>query len=132
MDEKGNSPYETESVRDQRYVYGACCTWHGTIQEAGHTKPQPMQIQPVNGPVMNVTAPAFPCCPKCTGLLMEVESRAVWDASVAKFAEAHPEMPRYAEWMESLRNGPCIPLRGPGGDWDFMKAYKAWESKQVM
>ena len=81
---------------DPRYVYGANCTWHGSIHEAK-------------------SVGWLPACPHCSGPLFEVQSKSQWDADALKFA-ARCREPRYPQWLDSLRAGKCKPLNG--WDWD--------------
>lgn len=87
---------------DTRYVYGATCTWHGPIQEIK-------------------TRSGLPACPHCGGLLMEYASRAEWDVPGKKFAEERG-LKYYMGWLESLRVGHCLPLRG----WDWEASYNTF------
>src|SRR4051812_41225476 len=103
---------------DERYVYGACCTWHGSIHE----------VKTVGGPV-TVNGREFkaeiPGCPHCGGPLMEYKNRKEWDDQATKFMADHPELPLYREWMAKMHTGPCIPLK----DWDWREAYAEFAGK---
>lgn len=52
---------------DPRIVYGAGCTWWGSIANAGKR----------NG---------LPCCPHCGGVLFEVSGIEKWDGAVNAYA----------------------------------------------
>jgi hypothetical protein len=109
------------SKKDERYVYGACCTWHGPIQE----------VKSVGGPVtvngrrVDVDLPG---CPHCLGPLMEYDNRAEWDEAAARFQSTHPECPLYIEWLESMRAGHCTLLKG----WDWRKAYQEFAAARTI
>jgi hypothetical protein len=68
-------------MKDTRVAYGAQCTWWDDIDKVG---------------VMNG---GLPCCPKCKGVLMEVESPEIWwkgvDAYEAKGFKGYRE---FVEW----------------------------------
>jgi hypothetical protein len=98
----------SEKLKDTRYVYSRHCTWHGPIQEVA--------LIPYDY-VVNGKQLSLPGCPHCGSTLMEYDSRAKWDSQAAKFAEKENQ-PRYAEWLESLRVGHCIPVK----DWDWRKS----------
>ena len=55
-------------MKEERYVYGANCNWHGPIQEVKS-----------NGGFVR-------CCPQCSGMLFETKSKAEWDKNVARYA----------------------------------------------
>lgn len=71
------------SSEDKRYVYGANCSWHGPIQKA-HTN-----------------LAGLPCCPHCSSVLFEMESKAKWDERVVAFDETHPGYKEFREWMDA-------------------------------
>jgi hypothetical protein len=62
----------------------------------------------------------LPACPKCGGVLFEMESKQEWDGLVEKYSTENDE-PLYSEFVESLREGPCKPNR------DWMKLYGAFK-----
>jgi hypothetical protein len=108
-----------DKYEDARYVYSACCTWHGSIHEV---KTHRMRLN-VNGRQVDS---ALPGCPHCGSPLMEYPSVAEWSASIEKFMAAHPELPLYCEWMASL-NAPCRPLK----DWDWRADYQRFAEVQT-
>lgn len=68
-------------MRDQRFVYGARCTWFGAIEEIGHT------------------ASGLPACPHCGSVLFEMKSEADWWESVDRYeAHGHPGYRQFVEW----------------------------------
>jgi hypothetical protein len=98
-------------MKDELYVYSACCTWNGPIS----------QTKQYGGPMVidgRAIDASIPGCPHCGSPLMQYNNRAEWDAALTKFMELHPEVPLYREWMATL-NGPCRPLK----DWDWRAAY---------
>ncbi len=103
---------------DTRYVYGACCTWHGSIHEVAVNTGSVH----IDGKTHTVS---LPVCPHCGGPLMEYPDRQTWDRKAVVFAETHPNMPLYLDWLESL-HAPCTPLDG----WDWVKAYRRFEQAQ--
>ena len=95
---------KVRDATDTRYVYGASCTWHGSIHEVA-------------------TGGQVPQCPYCGGVLFEVSDRAEWDRNARSYSTKIHD-PRYPEWVESL-HGPCVPLRG----WDWQAALSKWKSE---
>jgi hypothetical protein len=93
---------------DERYVYGANCIWHGSIHEVGLTRGKHQ----------------LPCCPKCGGMLFEVESKAAWFVKAAEFGVAN-SLPMYVEWLMSLRDRPCHGFAG----WDWKADYGQFAGK---
>jgi hypothetical protein len=79
---------------DTRYVYGARCTWHGSINAIGRRGPV--------GGNFNL-----PCCPHCGGMLFELGSKAEWDAGVTKHDAEHPGYADFVAWLGSY--GRCWP-----------------------
>jgi hypothetical protein len=104
---------------DERYVYGAVCTWHGSIHETAQSKTSNVVL---NGRSVGVS---IPCCPHCGCPLMEYKNRKEWDDQATKFMADHPELPLYREWMEKMHAGPCVPLK----DWDWRAAYAEFAGK---
>lgn len=87
-------------ITDPRIVYGARCSWWGSIQEAkGRRNPQ-------GGPPM-------PCCPHCGGPLFEKPEELSWWAEV-KAAAVRNDDEAYVEFIGWLR-GKCHPDRGRQG-----------------
>jgi hypothetical protein len=89
--------------RDTRIVYGASCTWWGTIQEAG-TKlvahvdtfrfPNPKATECERQEIK------LPCCPVCWGLLYEMANAAAWRAAAMLYqAAGHDGYFEFTEWM---------------------------------
>lgn len=109
-----------DAPQDTRYVYGACCTWHGSIYEVADTEPTDVTI---NG--RTTRGVSIPCCPHCSGPLMEYPDRAKWDANAKHFAEKN-NMPLYEKWLESLRQSPCRPL----DNWDWRADYQKFAESQ--
>jgi hypothetical protein len=101
---------------DERYVNGACCTWHGSIHEVKQSSPVDIEVN-----CRMMRGFQIPVCPHCGGPLMECANRKEWEDQAEKFRVAHPEMPLYLEWIETL-HGPCVPLK----DWDWRAAYAAF------
>lgn len=68
---------------DERIVYGARCVWWGSISEVAQ-KPS-----------------GLPCCPKCGGVLMEVENETIWWDGVDRWAieKDDPEYRGFIEWL---------------------------------
>ncbi len=74
--------------RDRRIVYGARCSWWGSIDE------------------VSTTASGLPCCPHCGGVLLEVDSEKEWWAGVDQFeADGHPGYRAFLVWLR----GKCRP-----------------------
>lgn len=84
--------------RDGRIAYGARCSWWGPIGDVS-TKPS-----------------GLPCCPHCGGVLLEVESLAVWNLQVDSYtAQGAPAFAAlggnpddYRRFIDFAR-GPCFP-----------------------
>ena len=95
-------------MKDQRYAYGATCSWSGPIAEVG-TGPVAMKVSG-DRPV------ALPCCPICGGVLFEIETEAAWWDAVAAFEKDGP-CPNYSEfhrWVrEESKAGRCQPVGQP-------------------
>jgi hypothetical protein len=90
---------------DNRFCYGAVCTWFGSIHEVGSTKPRSGDV-----------GPALPCCPLCGGVLYEMEDEAEWWSGVDAFergeyplptAHAHPGYRAMFEWQKTQKK--CFP-----------------------
>lgn len=74
----------TIESRDEQYVYGACCMWHGPISEVGHCGPGDMRL---------------PCCPKCSGMLFQT-TKAEWDSGALTFENnGHPNYREFLSWV---------------------------------
>lgn len=71
---------------DTRIVYGATCTWWDSIHKIGLRS-------------------SLPCCPKCRGMLFEMNSEKIWWKNV----EAHESAgnPGYRKLIEWAR-GKCF------------------------
>lgn len=96
--------------KDERYVWGITCTWHGPIYEVGKL---------VGG---QEAGSSIPCCPYCGGPLFEANSKAEWDKSAQKFCEECMEGdPDYILWLESLHRPFCRSLNGWDWKGDFEK-----------
>lgn len=90
--------------KDSRWVYGAHCTWHASIDKVGIVTSQ-MKVGPPRGQPANVEM-ALPCCPNCRGMLFECRDRAEFDAGAAKYeAAGHPGYASFMRWLE----GKCYP-----------------------
>ncbi|MGH9249005.1 MAG: hypothetical protein ACRD0W_05755 [Acidimicrobiales bacterium] len=69
-------------MSDTRVVYGATCSWWGVIGEVAST---------LRG---------LPCCPSCSGVLLEVGSVADWWAGVDRYqADGHAGYRAFIEWL---------------------------------
>jgi len=90
---------------DERYVYGACCTWHGSIMQVVHT------------------GSGLPGCPYCYGVLYEMPSKESWDQSVSTYADKAND-PGYVDFVQWMGNcGKCYPLVGPNAvDLSYVRA----------
>jgi hypothetical protein len=49
----------------------------------------------------------MPCCPHCSGVLFEYETKAEWDAAVAKYDLVKPGYTEFTEWLGTY--GRCWP-----------------------
>lgn len=77
---------------DTRYVYGAVCTWSGSIQE----------VSKGDG--------SLPRCPQCGGPLFEMESKVIWDQQITDFEnDGHPGYRDFQTWVGNLN--PCMSVR---------------------
>lgn len=87
---------------DQRIVYGARCSWWGSIAE------------------VSTTGTGLPCCPHCAGVLFEVESEAAWWAEVDGYeAAGHPGYRSFLGWLR----GKCRPsLEAARAEFDAQEA----------
>ncbi len=75
-------------MNDERYVYSATCSWHGSIKEVGRTVPR-------NGI-------SLPCCPHCGGVLFEVHNKELWDEGARKYeAAGHTHYVEFLEWTRT-------------------------------
>lgn len=88
-------------IEDNRYCYGANCTWHGPIRTVGTTPP-------INGH-------RLPCCPLCRGLLMEFPTAGEWwgpteayEAGTGKGGKPHPGYVAMMKWQ--VEQKVCFPL----------------------
>lgn len=76
---------------DQRFTYGAVCTWRGPIQEVA--------ARPGTG---------LPCCPHCGGPLYETESAEKWHSDIATFeTNGHPGYAAFQQWLADQPR--CLP-----------------------
>ena len=87
---------------DARFCYGACCTWFGSIHE------------------IKVNTVQLPCCPKCYGVLYEMDNEGEWWRGVDGFERgdsvltkrSHPGYRTMWEWARSqpmcFRNLPML------------------------
>jgi hypothetical protein len=79
---------------DKRFVYGATCTWFGSINEVA---------------VRSIV----PCCPVCGGVLFEMATEAEWWAGVERFqSEGHEGYRAMLEWQRTHKR--CFDLRDEG------------------
>lgn len=76
-------------MEDTRHVYGARCTWHGSITQIGKRGD-------------------LPCCPHCGNMLFEVDTEAKWQEGVDKFNAGHPGYTDFCQWLNE--NGRCWPI----------------------
>jgi hypothetical protein len=92
MDLRNSQAQEGQAVKvDARVVYGARCSWWDSISQIGKRQ--------VNGH-------SLPCCPKCGGVLFEIDSEVQWWANVdAHEAKGNPGYRKMMEWMR----GKCMP-----------------------
>lgn len=78
-------------MRDRRVVYGARCSWWGSINEVS-TLPSGMS-----------------CCPSCRGVLFEYDNEEEWWEGVDQYeAEGNPGYRAFIEWLR----GRCRPSVG--------------------
>ena len=78
-------------MQDTRFVYGASCTWFGSIYEVDFVGPQ-----------------RLPCCPFCQRMLFEMDTEAEWWKSVNEFeANGHPGYRAMLEWQRMQKC--CFP-----------------------
>lgn len=83
---------------DTRIAYGACCTWWDSIHEVGEKRPPGFKDKFGMG--------GLPCCPRCGGMLFEMENEAAWFASVDRYEnDGNPGYRRFAEWLRDK----CFP-----------------------
>ena len=76
------------AVSAERVVYGARCSWWGSITDVA-TKPS-----------------GLPCCPHCGGVLMEVDNEGVWWTGARRYeADGHPGYVDFLTWLR----GRCFP-----------------------
>lgn len=72
-----------------KIVYGAQCTFWGSIEDAGLT---------------SMDGHGVPCCPFCGGMLFEVSDPAKWQASIDRHAAVEPDYPAIMAWSR----GACL------------------------
>lgn len=101
-------------MTDTRYVYGANCTWHGSIADIGHKK---------TNSAFDGSEITLPCCPHCGGMLFEFPSKEVWGEAVAKQEAVNPGYAAFIEWAGSI--GACW-----GGQYDALKRYNFTQGKE--
>lgn len=78
------------TVPDGRIAYGANCRWWGSIGEVGTSS----------------RGSGLPCCPRCGGMLFEMESEGEWWSGVDAYeAGGHPGYRAFIEWLR----GRCYP-----------------------
>lgn len=65
------NPADKKRDEDTRFVYGATCTWFGSIHEVSATDKHPRYAN-------EHQAHSLPCCPICGGMLFEMESASIW------------------------------------------------------
>lgn len=77
---------------DNRFCYGATCTWFGSIHEVG-----------TKGTMR------LPCCPACGGVLFEMGGENEWWTGVDQFerAKPHPGYRAMLEWQRTQKK--CFP-----------------------
>ena len=90
-----------ETKPDTRYCYGACCTWHGPIQNT-------------------INSSGIPGCPHCGGPLFEMKSKEEWNARAEEFQDIH-SLSFYTKWLELLNKYTCKPLKGWNWEEDYLK-----------
>jgi hypothetical protein len=72
---------------DERFCYGANCTWFGPISEVGTKGPH-----------------RLPCCPRCSGMLFEMPHEREWWAGADKYeADGHPGYRAMLEWQRDQK-----------------------------
>lgn len=78
---------------DPRLCYGATCTWFGSIHET------------------KVKDGGLPCCPHCSGVLLEMQSEDEWWSGVDRYEreKPHPGYRAMFEWQRAQKK--CFPLR---------------------
>lgn len=70
-------------MKDERFCYGATCTWFGSIHETGNRGP-------------------LPCCPVSGGVLFEMgDEREWWDGVDAYERDGHPGYRAMLEWQRT-------------------------------
>lgn len=83
-------------MTDTRFVYGANCTWYGSIHETGRT-------QPSRRPGFSDVS--LPCCPKCGGMLYEMDNDKRWWDGVDKVDTKTPGYRKFVEWLRDNHFG---------------------------
>lgn len=88
-----------KSTLDQRFTYGAACTWAGSIDEAGNTSTHPahQRVDELNG----TRRYALPCCPLCGGVLFQVNDKAAWDEMISRYDATHPGYAAMWAWQKA-------------------------------
>ena len=94
-------------MKEERYVYGANCNWHGPIQKVKS-----------NG--------GLPCCPQCSGMLFEMKSKAEWDKNVARYAAENGE-PLYPEFVATWGIPKCF----PSVRWKVLEQFALWKAART-
>jgi hypothetical protein len=71
-------------MSEQLHVYGAGCTWHGPISEAGknHT---------------------IPCCPHCYCVLFETPEKD-WQKAIDQFEKQNPGYRDFMNWCNKSKH----------------------------
>jgi hypothetical protein len=85
---------------DPRIAYGAQCSWWDSIDKVGHT-------DRMSGPH------TLPCCPKCGGMLFEVDSIQQWWTQVDQYDKGHSGYREFVEWLR----GKCFKSWKLGAKW---------------
>lgn len=96
-----------QQTEDTRVAYGARCTWWGDIKDVG-------------------TFGAFriPCCPKCSGMLFEMDSEALFVAKAEEYERDSPA-PGYVD-MLMWAKGRCFKVFG-----EMVDAYSKFKAEEV-
>ena len=75
-------------------VYGANCVWWDTIDNAG-------SLDLIRHPEQ----PPMPCCPKCKGMLFQMDSDEWWRGVEHRESEGWVHYKNFIEWLK----GKCFP-----------------------
>ena len=90
------------SDKDTRYVFGASCTFSGSISEVSTTDKHPRHLSDAfvkMREMFNIKdIPVLPCCPYCGGMLMQVDYEEKYWQQAREYEKTPPNYTRVLMW----------------------------------